>query len=136
MDTVTITPDAIKADDNYLIGVELEDFNFNMYTIWKGGQYVSYYAFLNSDLLFHGDDFRPSPLHGPDSLDSIVDLLGFLTCQPGDTDPEYFSKYTAAQLAWAQSHACEQLGGLVSDFHDTDGEYHKDAVKVFKSALV
>lgn len=32
-------------------------------------------------------------------------LLGFLTLRPGDTDREYFDKYTPAQLEYANQHA-------------------------------
>jgi hypothetical protein len=58
--------------------------------------------------IFSGDDFDPGPLRiSPAQL--VADLLGFLTLRPGDTDEEYFEKYTAEQLAWCQSAEAEEL---------------------------
>jgi hypothetical protein len=36
-------------------------------------------------------------------------LMGFLTLRPGDTDDEYFDRYTPDQLAFADEHG-EFLG--------------------------
>lgn len=72
-----------------------------------------------SEPLFEGRDFSPSPtLAEPDSRLAALDLLGFLTLQPGDTDPEYFADYTPAQLEWASSTECESLAWLVSDLQE------------------
>jgi hypothetical protein len=60
-------------------------------------------------LLFEGADFNGSPMHAIDSDETMAALMGFLTLRPGDTDAEYFEKYTPEQLAWAQSEA-EYLG--------------------------
>lgn len=56
-------------------------------------------------VLFEGADFSGSPMHADDSDDSVAGLLSFLTCRPGDTDPEYFASYTQAQLDWCEQHA-------------------------------
>jgi hypothetical protein len=69
----------------------------------------------SGDVLFAGDDFRPSPLHADESDKALRALLGFLTLRPGDTDREYFADYTARQLAFAKSSACELLAFLYSD---------------------
>ena len=58
-----------------------------------------------TSILFEGDDFRPSPLHAWDSDATIEALLGFLTLRPGDTDAEYFARYTPAQRAFCEQHA-------------------------------
>ncbi len=55
--------------------------------------------------LFSGSDFRPSPLHSIDGDESVSALLGFLTLRLGDTDREYFDRYTAVQLDFARDHA-------------------------------
>ena len=58
-----------------------------------------YYEFYdNNELIFSGDDFSPSILHCVDSEESIFSSLSFLTLQEGDTDNEYFEKYTLHQL--------------------------------------
>ncbi len=65
-----------------------------------------------TSVLFHGDDFGPSPLHCSDDDATIAALMGFLTLRPGNTDDEYFADYTPAQLAYCQQHA-ETLGAEV-----------------------
>ena len=66
-------------------------------------------------VLFAGDDFRPSPMHADDSDATLRGLLGFLLLRPGDTDADYFADYTAAQLAFAKSNACELLAFIYSN---------------------
>jgi hypothetical protein len=56
-------------------------------------------------VLFEGEDFRCSPLHGQDSDEAVKSLMNFLTCRPGDTDAEYFAKYTELQLDYCSQHA-------------------------------
>ena len=58
-----------------------------------------------STLLFEGQDFSPSPLHAIDSDAAVVGLMGFLTLRPGDTDRDYFDKYTPEQWAFVEQHA-------------------------------
>lgn len=67
-----------------------------------------------SVMLFEGNDFGSSPLHGTDSDESVSALMGFLTVRPGDTDAEYFDSYTQEQLAYCDEHA-ESLGLAVCD---------------------
>ena len=57
--------------------------------------------------IFEGNDFGPSPLHSIDGNESAGALLGFLGCQPGDTDDEYFESYTPAQLDWVKRNGEE-----------------------------
>lgn len=64
-------------------------------------------------VLFEGEDFGNSPMHGIDSNDTIAAIMSFLTLRPGDTDAEYFANYTPAQLEYCDQHAealsCEVL---------------------------
>lgn len=69
------------------------------------------------EVLFEGDDFKPSPMLAIDSDAAVADLMGFLTLKPGDTDREYFDKYTPEQMAFAQRHG-ESLGCIVSEQDD------------------
>jgi hypothetical protein len=76
-------------------------------------QFFDYQFFLNSRLLFDGSDFS-TPLNPSDDR-VIKDLLGFLTLKPGDTDDEYFSSYTEAQMEWANSFACGVLACEIAE---------------------
>lgn len=58
-------------------------------------------------VLFEGDG-ADSGLHthaAPLSNEAIESVMGFLTLRPGDTDDEYFAKYTPAQREYAEAHA-------------------------------
>ena len=65
-------------------------------------------------VLFQGEDFHCSPMYAIDSDKALASLLAFLTLRPGDTDPEYFEKYTEKQLAYCALHA-ESLSCYCSD---------------------
>lgn len=63
-------------------------------------------------IVFEGEDFAtPGSV---DSDDAVRGLMGFLTLKPGDTDEEYFEKYTPAQHRFADQHA-EDLHMAVID---------------------
>jgi len=67
-------------------------------------------------VLFEGTDYGASPMHAIDSDSSVRALLTFLTLRPGDTDREYFEKYTPEQMAFAQGDAEElQMYSLDAD---------------------
>lgn len=97
---------------------------YKLYLNWTGktesgnfGKYQMEYEFYNpaGELLFSGDDYYPSPMNSIDGIDSAAGLLGFLTLKPGDTDNEYFDKYTEKQLEFAHSNDCEYLGIFALD---------------------
>lgn len=131
-----ITIDQVKQDDNFLCSLNLSDINVFVSLQYTGGNNIKYFMFLNNELLFSGNDFRSSPFHNQDDIESIISLLGFLTLKPGDTDEDYFEKYTENQMNWAKSFECEQLSGLVSDFdNNNEPEYHNKAVQYFTNAF-
>lgn len=70
---------------------------------------VSYSLQCGREIIFTGNDLLCSPLHDPESKETILSLMGFLTLQAGDTDSEYFDNYTGAQLAFRDSSDCELL---------------------------
>lgn len=61
--------------------------------------------------IFKGNDFKMGQfsLFDENSREAAIALLGFLTLRPGDTDAEYFDKYTPEQMEWAKSSECEYL---------------------------
>lgn len=129
-----MTPSEIKKNDNFAIGFEPKDYNVELYLSFHRSTHMAYHFFLGGKLLFSGTDYRPSPLHSWDGIESVVNLLAFLTCQPGDTDDSYFSDYTADQLEFAKSFLAEELKGLVYDFDSSEPEYKENARKFFEDA--
>lgn len=77
--------------------------------------YYAYSMSIGVNTLFSGDDYSPSPMIASDSLQSLTELLSFLTTRPGDTDDEYFKDYTQQQLDFANSSKCEELQSIPYD---------------------
>ena len=73
-------------------------------------------------VIFDGRDFRPSPLHAWDSDETVAAIMGFLTLCLGDTDREYFDRYTAEQIAFRDAHAEILACEVYSRFEATEGE--------------
>lgn len=69
-------------------------------------------------IVFEGDEYSVGMGQCFDSDDAVRGLVGFLTCKPGDTDPEYFADYTPAQLEWVEAHA-EDLSCYAMDPEDS-----------------
>ncbi len=113
-----------------LCELSLDGFNAKLELYYIGTRNVGYKFYYKEKVLFQGDDYKPAIMRNIDDLESCIDLLGFLTVQPGDTDDEYFSNYTPDQLEFANSYDAEQLKGLVSDFENND-EYSANAKKYF-----
>ena len=85
----------------------------------KGGR--KYYGYELKDgrkIIFKGTDFGPGYCTAPDSLEAVYGILGFLTVQEGDTDKEYFEKYTPEQMEWIRSSRCEELNLMVYDWEE------------------
>lgn len=68
------------------------------YRFWKDVQVEPIFA--GADYCTHSD---------AESDESVRGLLGFLTLKPGDTDSEYFEKYTPRQVEFTESGAIEEL---------------------------
>jgi hypothetical protein len=65
---------------------------------------VTYLLRANDAVIFSGEDYKPSPLLGPDSNASAGGLIGFLSCKPGDVEEDYFADYSERQLEFAREH--------------------------------
>ena len=74
-----------------------------------------------NELIFEGEDYGCSPCDAIDSDASVASLMTFLTLRPGDTDDEYFEKYTERQLRFADEHA-EALSCLCIDRYEKEGK--------------
>ena len=76
---------------------------------------VRYEFKVGRKVIFAGEDFRPSPLHAWDSLETCASLMGFLTLQKGDTDAEYFDHYTQDQWNFTDSTCADNWRMWVYD---------------------
>jgi hypothetical protein len=93
---------------------------FDSHETDRDGKYRVCYVFSRlvkgkrAEVLFTGDDYCPGRGTAIDSIESARGLLGFLTLRPGDTDSEYFERYSDAQRAFAatdaEAVACEVEG--------------------------
>jgi len=136
------TINEIKADDNFLSGLEIPEHNVKLYLTYTGTDNVQYDMFWKEQLIFTGNDYRPSNLYpGQDSIEAIVALLDFLTMQIGDTDRDYFANYTPEQIEWRESRDCEELKMFTLEFSNDNDErdetdVHNDAVVFFEEKFI
>lgn len=107
----------------------IPEYNIRLVLYYLGGNNVGYEMFKDNNVLFSGDDFKPSILYPIDSIQSPLSLMGFLTVQRWDTDDDYFKNYTVEQLEFADSFECEQIKVLLSDLEDDNSEYHNNALE-------
>lgn len=109
-------------DSIYIAMLKFENVTLKIGDVQKAGKYgrlyYSYVMLVDDKILFSGLDYSPSPMQSPDSLDSLIGLLGFLTVKEGDTDDEYFKDYTDDQLEFTQSNLCEELSMVCYDYEN------------------
>jgi hypothetical protein len=86
---------------------------------YLGYQFFDYAYEGGPPLLFIGDDYSPAPSIRHTTDAAVFGLLAFLSLQQGDTDAEYFSKYSPRQLAWRDSERCQDLKNLVTEFENS-----------------
>ncbi len=73
------------------------------------------------EVIFAGEDFGSSPRHAIDAEETLAALLGFLSLRPGDTEAEYFERYTPRQLEFALERG-EELALWSNDLEEPKGE--------------
>jgi hypothetical protein len=69
----------------------------------------------NGVILFQGTDFGVPQGTAIDSDQIVLELLGWFILRPGDTDDEYFEKYTPQQLEFAEGQDAAELALGVSE---------------------
>lgn len=104
---------------------EWEDAGFKL-VMWgtdrtdsRGQTVIAYEFFHDGKLVFQGEDFCGSPMHADDADETVAALLSFLALRPGDTDEEYFEKYTPEQMEFAETHG-EYLGILAMELEESE----------------
>lgn len=90
---------------------------FDLYRNDSMGKSMIAYIFgaVGKPALFWGDDFHVAPSHSTDGDDCLRSLLGFLTLRPGDTDQEWFDRYTPEQMEFAGTYACEVMAASADE---------------------
>lgn len=122
--------DREKFKGRLLRHVEMEGYTLLLWDTYQCRNHKSMlgYRFQNprGEVVFEGEDFGCPPSKAIDSDACVRGLLNFLTLKPGDTDDEYFEKYSSSQMAFAEgdaedlsSYAMEEFGAPA--FHNLDG---------------
>ena len=99
---------------------------FTLRLYYLDGEYLAYEFKDGRKVIFKGKDFKPSPLHAIDSLDTVYLLLGFLCIKEGDVDNDYFVKYTQEQLDWMRSQRCDDLALIIINWEFKQEEKRND----------
>jgi hypothetical protein len=100
---------------NHIRTWEMDGFKLEMYDTGRrdsrGTTNIAFRLTDGGEVIFQDEDFHPSPMHCDDSDETVAGLLAFLSLKEGDTDSEYFQKYTPRQLEWSGERA-EELSML------------------------
>jgi hypothetical protein len=99
-------------------GFRLELYDTNEWDKLRSSPILSYRLYDNGQLIFEGDDFGPSPMYSIDGDRTVAALLSFLSLRKGDTDSEYFDKYTPDQISWRDSDRSEYLQCLAMELEE------------------
>jgi hypothetical protein len=114
-------PKHIDAEEREpLLTWEREGFRLSVWydgydSFWRDRVRLAYRLWDGDALIFEDNDFG-TPLASDDPR-NIAALLGFLSQRPGDTDPEYFERYTDAQRVWMDRRA-EDLAAIVAELEE------------------
>lgn len=135
METKQPTHEQLLVDENLLSTLIMRKLKIACYIFYTGGDNVRYSFWWNDVEIFNLKDYKPSILHGIDSLDCMSQLLGALTLREGDTDKDYFKNYTLLQTEWSNSTECENLKEYINDYLNSDSEYHATAKRTLKRAF-
>jgi len=71
----------------------------------EGRIVYSYVLEREGVVIFEGSDFRTGCWAEVDYAEAARSLMGFLTLREGDTDADYFDRYTPEQIAWRDEYA-------------------------------
>lgn len=99
------------------------DFRLDLYDTGRrdggafGKCYLAYTFRHKGEVIFQGEDFSPGASMSIDGDAAVAGLLVFLSLRPGDTDKEYFERYTEKQLTFAQAHG-EELSMLADELEN------------------
>lgn len=96
-----------------------------------GSDNRGYYGYRLTDkdgrVLFQGNDYSAPFWRNIIPMAEIANnIMVFLTLRPGDTDDDYFDKYTPEQLAFANSFECEALQCEVFTREERKDQRRKD----------
>lgn len=84
-------------------------------SFWRDKVRLAYRLWDGGELIFEDNDFG-TPL-ASDDPENVTALLGFLSLRRGDTDPEYFERYTDVQRAWMETRA-EDLAAIAVELEE------------------
>lgn len=116
-----------------LATLKIKEENISVTVYYTGGIHLPYRTYVYGKLLFKGTDYRPSNMHGIDSIESLLNLLAFQCVKPSDTDDEYFSEYNGDQMEFAESDRAERISLIISDIESSDDD-NDDAEEIRKAA--
>lgn len=106
-------------------------------TFYAGNNKLPVKVYIDNKLV-HEDIFTPGSAIAIDSTNAMVDLLGFLTLQKGDTDAQYFLTRNAPKLdRWANRNIeCSLIQMLLLDWEQKDNEeYRKENMLTYDDCL-
>jgi hypothetical protein len=92
-------------------------------TFYNGTDKVPNKTYINSELVYEDETYRPSPLYDIDSDEVMIGLLGFLTLTKDDVEDEFFEDRGNSKLTnWAETQNAENIKLMINDFEMCDDD--------------
>ena len=93
-------------------------------TFYNGTTKVPNETYINNELVYSDNTYRPSPLYDMDGEEVMVALLGFLILTKSDVDDEFFEDRDNPKLLdWAEnSDTAEEIRLMINDFEMCDDD--------------
>ena len=108
-------------------------------TFYNGTNKVPNKTYINNELIYEDNTFRPSPLYDIDSDEVMISLLGFLTLTKDDVEDDFFEDRENPKLTnWAETPNAEDIKLMINDFEMSDDDQwlndneisYEDAIKI------
>lgn len=122
----TQTIDEVKANPEFMNGLEILEYSFSVFLIYQGSDKLKYFAFWKGALLFQGEVKM-----NKNALTTACELLKTLTVRPGNTE-----NCTISQMQWYSCDHCKELHQKAKAFFDHYDKGHKEAELFFKMRFV
>jgi hypothetical protein len=117
--------------------LHLEDSNVEVLLYASLGN-IKYKIFSKEALLFFGDKYRPSPLHPPFSLPSIIGMLAIILPSPDELSLSSgnVAKHTREQLEWYKTPEYINLYLQVNDYEGGNARQKSIAQNYFEKRFI
>lgn len=91
--------------------------SFRVETYYNGSDLLPNKVYIDNELVYEDNTFRPSPLYNFDDTETMVSLLDFYTLEIGSVDQTYFDQRNCKALdEWTDTDERDEIFSMCFDF--------------------